>query len=274
MKGLTPVYSNERRGFAFEMKFLLPATTGEVVLAWARQQLCPDPHVKESSHGTYQVNSLYFDAPKLEVYHRVGSYARSKYRVRRYGGEKTIFLERKLKTKGQVGKRRTRIPDEELPLLNQDLPLRAWPGYWFHRRLLARQLTARCQITYKRAALVGMGNEGAIRLTLDRDILCFPTRDLSIQDTAAAWTPILANQSILELKFPITMPGLFKSLIQELGLTPQPVSKYRLSVQAFGWDPALGANPSVSGNGHVTGPGLTPDHPSGGTSSLESGGRQ
>ena len=271
MKGLTPVYSNERRDFAFETKFLLPATTSEVVLAWARQQLCPDPHVNESSHGTYQVNSLYFDSPKLEVYHRVGSYARCKYRVRRYGGEKTIFLERKLKTKGQVGKRRTRIPDEDLPLLQQELPLRAWPGYWFHRRLLARQLTARCQITYKRVALVGMSNEGPIRLTLDRDILCFPTTDLSVHDTAA-WMPILANQSILELKFPITMPALFKSLIQELGLTPQPVSKYRLSVQAFGWDPALEANSSVSGNGHVAAPELTPNQPASATPSIESGG--
>src|SRR6187401_1760670 len=103
MKGFDSVYSNERRDFAYEMKFLLSEPRGEEVLGWARQRLCPDPHAKESSHGAYQVNSLYFDTPNLEVYHRVGSYGRCKYRVRRYGGEKTIFLERKLKTKGQVG---------------------------------------------------------------------------------------------------------------------------------------------------------------------------
>jgi hypothetical protein len=43
----------------------------------------------------------------------------------------------------------------------------------------------------------------------------------------------LTNETIIELKYRKSLPGLFKNLIQELALNPQPVSKYRLSMEAF-----------------------------------------
>lgn len=260
MQASSPVYLNEKRDFAYELKFLLPASAGELALAWAQQHLCPDPQANGSTNGSYLVNSLYFDTPKLDVYNRTGSYSRCKYRVRRYGSETAIFLERKLKSRGQVGKRRTRIPDDELLLLNQKAPLPAWPGYWFHRRLLARDLSPRCQISYERVALIGMSSEGPVRLTLDRQVRCLPAINWTLAD-AAGWKPILVNEWILELKFRLAWPALFKTLTEELGLTPQPVSKYRLSVQAFGWDPASQNACGAQGNGHVPEANLTMNLP-------------
>ena len=109
-----------------------------------------------------------------------------------------------------------------------------------------RGLSPRCQIIYARVALVGMSSEGPVRLTLDRDIRSFPTTDWLVADTNEG-TPLLTNQRILELKFRSSLPAIFKGLIEELGLTAQAVSKYRLSIDAFGWSQPSDAN----GNGHV-----------------------
>src|SRR3954471_17584026 len=108
----------EKRDGAYEIKFLVPTATADAALAWARQHLAPDPHAQSGTDGDgYRVNSLYFDTQGLDVYRRNGSYGKSKYRVRRYGDESAIFLERKLKSGGLVSKKRTRIPDQELARL-------------------------------------------------------------------------------------------------------------------------------------------------------------
>lgn len=243
--------STEKRDGAYEMKFILPAEAAETVLVWARKHLSPDPHGGTSNGDGYRVNSLYFDTPKLDVYQRNGSYGKAKYRVRRYGSEANIFLERKLKSRGLVSKRRTRIPDADIFRLVNGDATPDWIGYWFRRRLLARRLFPKCQIRYQRVARVGETPEGPVRLTLDREVSAFPSKEYHVYE-AGPWKPILPDQCILELKFRNGVPILFKSLIDELQLTAQPVSKYRLCIQAAGLDPkpALEAAPSM--NGHAS----------------------
>jgi hypothetical protein len=51
------------------------------------------------------------------------------------------------------------------------------------------------------------------------------------------------DQIILELKFRYGMPALFKYLVEEFALTPQPFSKYRLAVAVLDLAP-----PPVSEN--------------------------
>src|SRR3954471_1307785 len=132
----------EKRDGAYEIKFLVPTATADAALAWARQHLAPDPHAQSGTDGDgYRVNSLYFDTANLDVYRRNGSYGKSKYRVRRYGAEPSIFLERKLKARSLVSTRRTRISDLELPRLAQTQLEPGWVGYWFGRRLVLRRLS-------------------------------------------------------------------------------------------------------------------------------------
>jgi hypothetical protein len=234
---MNPAFSlhfTEKRDFARELKFVLPSAQAETVLSWAREHLVPDPNANGAGEVGYTVNSLYFDTPGLDVYHRKGSYGRCKYRIRRYGAETSIFLERKLKTNGRVGKRRTRVPDPEITFLNQHAAAPAWGGYWFYRRLVARQLAPQCQIAYQRSAWVGMAPDGAVRLTLDRGVRSFPSQQLGVAEDGP-WIPILTDRCILELKYRTTLPDVFRGLIQQLSLQPQPISKYRLTVQAFGW---------------------------------------
>jgi len=149
-----------------------------------------------------------------------------------------------------VSKRRTRVPDQELAHLARD-PEPDWVGYWFCRRLLVRQLLPKCQIAYQRVARLGMTPAGPIRLTVDRTVQAFPTDEYGVRE-AGNWVELLPDKCILELKFRLGMPPLFKSLIDQLALAPQPVSKYRLSMQAFGLAPAAPVDGAVAHNGHVS----------------------
>lgn len=241
--------ASEKRDAAYEIKFLIPSALADAVMAWARRELAPDPHAEDGNPDGYRVNSLYFDTPGLDVYRRQGSYGKAKYRVRRYGSDRIIFLERKLKSRGLVSKRRTRIPDEELRRLGLEELEQDWVGYWFRRRLAARQLFPRCQIRYQRVARVGMTASGPIRLTIDRSVAAFASGEYGIHEDGP-WTPLLPEQCILELKFRIEMPALYKSLTEELSLTPQPVSKYRLGIQTCGLDPSQ-KNGEAQPNDHV-----------------------
>src|SRR5207237_725226 len=109
---------------------------------------------------------------------RKGSFGRSKYRVRRYGQSEVTFLERKLKTRGLLTKRRSVVEFDELARLANADPEPGWAGYWFHRRLLARGLGPRCQISYHRTARIAMTRYGPTRLTLDENLRALPAAGL------------------------------------------------------------------------------------------------
>ena len=222
----------ENREFASEIKFLVSPALADQIRDWARGRLAPDPNAAGESGDAYPVTSLYFDTEHLDVFHRKGSFGRSKYRVRRYGQSEITFLERKLKTRGLLTKRRSIVKLDELEHLASAEPERGWAGYWFHRRLLARRLEARCQISYHRTARVAMSKYGPIRLTLDKNLRAVPAAGLWFSEQTG--TCLLENQNILELKFRCEMPVLFKYLVEEFALNPQSISKYRLAASGLG----------------------------------------
>ncbi len=249
MKIVGSATATEKRAAAYEIKFVLSADVAERVLGWARSHLAPDPHADGATGDRYRVNSLYFDTKNLDTYRRQGSYAKSKYRIRRYGTDAGLFLERKLKSRGLVSKRRTHIPAGDLWKVACPEPDWDWTGSWFRRRLDLRRLHPRCQIRYERVARLGMAADGPIRLTVDRNLDAFVTGDCEVAEKGA-WVPLLPGHCILELKFRLVMPVQFKQLLEEVSLTPQPVSKYRLSIQAFGLDPEARDLQPARGNGH------------------------
>lgn len=227
----------ENREFASEIKFLVTPVIAAQIRDWARGRLISDPNASDESGDGYQITSLYFDTGQFDVFQRKGSFGRSKYRIRRYGQSEVVFLERKLKTRGLLTKRRSIVKLEELKRLAGETPAWDWPGFWFHRRFLARSLGPVCQIAYHRTARVAMTRHGPIRLTLDENPRAVPTGELSFCEDEGRL--LLPDQVILELKFRYELPVLFKSLAEEFALNSQPVSKYRLAVAALG----LGAAP-------------------------------
>ena len=226
----------ENRAFASEIKFLVTPALAAQLRPWAKAHLGVDPYVSEEFGDAYRTTSIYFDTAGLDVYHRRGSFGRSKYRIRRYGAAEAVFLERKLKTHDLVSKRRSIICVGDLAWLAGPEARTEWAGYWFHRRLLARKLAPVCQISYLRNAYVARTDYGPIRLTLDQEIRALPLDRLAFR---AAGNSTLLSQAefILELKYVHQTPALFKSMVEQFQLRPAPVSKYRLAAVALGLAP-------------------------------------
>lgn len=219
----------ENRAFVAEIKFFVPPDRFDDLRGWARARLRPDPYGSGPFGDTYQTNSLYFDTRELDVFHRRGSYGRSKYRVRRYGDAAELFFERKLKTHDHVSKRRSIVDIAELPRLGAGDPKKGWAGHWFHRRVLARDLGVVCQVAYDRTALVHSNGHGPIRMTLDRNVRAIATNGLAFHPLDAE--PALTGENaILELKFYRAIPPIFEEMIAEFALSPCPISKYRIAV--------------------------------------------
>ncbi len=218
---------------AFELKFLLDEAGARQVRDWADRHLALDPHGEAALGGAYRTTSLYCDTPELDVYHRSAGYRRSKYRVRRYGAEPAVFLERKTKKGDRVSKQRTLVPLEEMARLVPPLSLVDWAGHWFHARLRERRLAPACRISYQRMAYVGSCSDGPLRLTLDQGIRGALAGEWCLAPFEGG-LPLLVGQVILELKFHAALPGPFKELVWGMNLAPRPVSKYRLCREACG----------------------------------------
>ena len=242
-------HARETRPFASEVKFVVNAETGRRIREWIRGNLEPDPHGGGSFNDEYRTTSLYFDTALGDVFHRRGSFGRSKYRVRRYGTASFVFLERKLRKPGILVKRRTTVDLDALDRLSDSRPYPDWPGDWFHRRLLLRQIKPVCQVSYSRTARFARTPEGPVRLTIDEDVrvvLAGTTRFSGMGGQL-----VVPGQMILELKYRQHVPAIFKRLVEEFALEPERVSKYRVGMTVLAAaGPALPA--LTPGNGaHV-----------------------
>lgn len=225
-------HARETRPFASEVKFVVESATGARIREWARTNLEPDPHGGGAFNDEYHTASLYFDTAGGDVFHQRGSFGRSKYRVRRYGSASFVFLERKLRKPGILVKRRTTVALDEIDRLSHSRADPEWPGDWFHRRLLLRQITPICELSYSRTARFARTAEGPVRLTLDQDIRVLPAAAPRFSGNGGAL--VVDGQMILELKYRQHAPAIFKRLVEEFGLEPQRASKYRLGMTALG----------------------------------------
>ncbi|HEY7473478.1 MAG TPA: polyphosphate polymerase domain-containing protein [Vicinamibacterales bacterium] len=231
MARVTETETREIRDYAFEIKFLVDPALGQRIREWTRDRLPPDPNGAGPAGDEYRITSLYFDTADYDVFRRQRSYGRSKYRIRRYGQSDVAFLERKLRTSTLLSKRRTCVALEDLACLAMDEVSSQWPGSWFKRRLAARGLHPRCQVSYQRSARVGVDEHGPFRVTLDDQLTVMPADGL--QFIGGAGTPLIHRGFILELKYRETPPAVFKQLVEEFALNPKRVSKYRLGVLAL-----------------------------------------
>lgn len=216
-----------------EQKFSLSPALATEVRSWARAHMSPDPHGGGGHADAYTIHSLYFDTDNFDVLRRNGSFGRGKYRIRRYGAGDVVFLERKMKSSGLISKRRTVVPITELARTSERQPDRRWAGFWYHRRILARDLSPVCQIQYSRTARMAAAEQGTFRLTLDDGISTSLADGLSF--APAPQVAFAGDRVILEMKFRGRTPALAQKLIDEFQLQPQPSSKYRIAGSLLGF---------------------------------------
>ena len=193
------IHLRESRVHAREIKFVVDAARGPEVQAWMRANLAPDEFGSGPEHDQFETSSLYFETAEFDVYHRRGSYGNSKYRIRRYGGSPIMFLERKFRTDRVLIKRRTTAVLEDFARLDGNQPDPTWYGYWFHRRLVARQLKPLVQVSYVRTARLGHSEHGKARMTIDFDLRVLPLPDKAF--LPGVGLPLLEGQNIIEVKY-------------------------------------------------------------------------
>jgi hypothetical protein len=224
--------TQEIRDAAREIKFVVDRAAAAEILAWTRARLAPDINAGGEFGDAYHTSTLYFDTPAFAVYQRLGSYRRSKYRIRCYGGADMVFLERKLRTAALLSKRRTSMPMAGLPGIFEAGSDPRWPGSWFTRRLEARRLSPVCQVSYRRHARVGAGTFGPLRVTFDEGLVARPNQGLTFEpeDTGCC---VLEASTIVEIKFRVDMPAVLRQLVETFALEPASISKYRLSMDAL-----------------------------------------
>jgi len=237
------VNSRETRDFARELKFLVDEGRAPALREWARARLARDRFGSGSHGDDYTTTSLYFETPGFDVYHRRGSYGRSKFRIRRYGSAEVVFLERKFRTNRLLAKRRTTVPILEMDHLAAPTAIASWPGYWFHRRVLLRRLSPLIQMSYDRTARVGMASAGPMRMTIDTNLRVLPMPDRAF--IPGVGFPLIEGKCIVELKYRVDVPAVFKELVETFNLAPSPVSKYRIGLGALDYAP-LTADPAAA----------------------------
>jgi hypothetical protein len=235
---------------AYELKFLLTEDQAAAATDRVRTRLSPDPHADPALGGAYRTTSIYTDTPRFDVLRRNGDYATSKCRVRRYGANGPVFLERKDKDGNRVRKCRATVPADDLAILSRRHAPADWVGGWFHQQLASRELSPVCRISYERVAFMGATEGGTVRVTFDRNICGEPVDGWSFR-TVADQPELLPGFVVCEFKFRVTLPLLLKEVIAELALTPTTVSKYRRFCRAAG----LGGEPGVSAAGACEGAG-------------------
>jgi hypothetical protein len=218
------------RGFTSELKFVVDTAVGQQIREWARERLAADPHGAGTWSDEYRVSSVYFDTDARDVFHRRGSYGRSKYRIRRYEDDRTVYLERKLRTGALLAKRRTSIDLGTLPLINGS-SLNGDATAWFRRRVALRALRPVCQVSYARVARMSDTPSGPARLTLDEAIAAFASNAFTFEERPGI--ALLDGYAILELKYRGTIPAVFKEAVETFALSPRRWSKYRAAAAAL-----------------------------------------
>ncbi len=227
-QGQSPGFgSSAGLGDAYELKFQLSPSEACTIEAWARQLMSPDSH---GDNGCYRITSIYCDTAALDVFHRSPGYRRHKHRLRCYDGNPTVYLERKSKKGDLVRKKRVEIVPDELPLLSETVTPETWSGLWFHRRVQKRALQPTCLIAYQRTAFFGGSSESPLRLTLDTNLRGAKARGWEVPRLDDG-LPLLPGSVLLELKFHLAMPDLFRQLLPLLPLQTARVSKYRRCVE-------------------------------------------
>lgn len=215
-----------------ERKFLLSSPEADQVRHWALQHLLPDPH-GEDPDGAYRVQSLYLDSREMASYHRAPSEPVARFRLRRYGEERIVHLERKLRRESHVHKRRTAVPVEELAWLNGSVPPPAWDGAWFRDECRRLELRPVCEVSYLRHAWLGEVGGAPVRLTLDRNIVAGPQPRLKAPEVVRFETSIWDGY-ILEIKCRAEIPSGLRTLVEAFPQSETRLSKYCRAVSRCG----------------------------------------
>ncbi|MBI4114522.1 MAG: polyphosphate polymerase domain-containing protein [Candidatus Niyogibacteria bacterium] len=217
----------------FEFKYFLSPQEEFLIKKRIRPFMQLDEKVKNSSRGSYEVWSLYYDSPRLYYYEQKkdGVKSRKKIRWRTYKHDGTfirdVFFEIKRKHDAVILKDRIYLPREQYgedSILAQKNDI---ADEFLQDRLL-RSLRPHMLVVYEREPYVGTYNENA-RMTFDRHIRAAESDSLFY---GGRFFPVLEGKTIMEIKFNGTLPFYIHKIVQEFNLERVSYSKYCEAIDA------------------------------------------
>ncbi len=232
----------ESRFRRYECKYTIPESMSGEIRRFIEPYVDVDPHAADSPDRSYDITSLYLDAPDLKLFweSQEGILSRIKLRIRRYCecDDAPLFMEIKRRYNRLVLKGRSRLAQSAVAILlaggapdtsRLDGEERAcydefvgWIARWFAQPVI--------WVRYRREAFVGTMNPG-IRITMDRNLRCAPALHTSNSAPPASWRPIETRQVVLELKFNQTFPDWMGRLVKQFCLRQRSFSKYGFAVR-------------------------------------------
>jgi len=249
---LSDFHRLERR----EFKYLIPEATAQKLRRAIRPYCVPDAHVADKPSRSYSIESLYFDARDLRLFHENehASFDRIKLRARTYpeAGSNKVYLEVKRRS-GDVVEKTRGVVDEAIALELLDrsrVPSRAAeeairrdPGVERFFTLFSIHCAEPVAIVrYDREPYVSMVDDYA-RITFDRNIVARDAQSIDFlraDQGAGEFRPLdhaehswgAGSMVLLELKFTQDVPIWMVDLVQNLELLRGSFSKYGRAVRA------------------------------------------
>ncbi len=210
-----------------EFKYLIDARAYHAVKAAISSVMSADSH---SQNGGYPIRSLYFD----DMYGSAlsekesGVQFRQKYRVRIYGNDGIIKLERKEKLGNYIAKQSATISKEQFYMLcdgDADFLLQ---GGDMERDMFAEIRTKRLApaviVDYYREAFVC--DEGNVRITFDTALNAGVNTADIFSDNIRSFPCYDAGMLLMEVKYDDYLPLYIKNALQAGSFTSTAFSKY------------------------------------------------
>lgn len=225
----------------FELKYHIDESVAQEVRNAVSGRLELDPFGQDQPDWSYPIHSLYLDSPDLTLYNSTlnGERNRFKLRVRFYDGEldDPVFLEIKRRVNECILKERAIIRRDRLSSMLEKL----WPSpddfidptaaqldaaRNFCRRIDQLRAVPISHVSYRREAWFLPG-QNAVRVTLDRDIVCEPRSTFSTSTQLKRPSDVFdPGEVILEIKFTERFPAWLAAVVRELGLVRTGAAKY------------------------------------------------
>ncbi|MCA9538022.1 MAG: polyphosphate polymerase domain-containing protein [Myxococcales bacterium] len=239
----------DRKIERYEAKYRIPVELVEPIRQYTLSICDPD---SANQGGRYFISSLYLDNRERRLYRETADRVSHRYklRVRRYLGDKIVFLEIKRRIKGIIVKSRVKLPFSAWPAVLHhpaqvaDLPLSARDRSTvddFVNRCLLIGAEPAAVVRYEREAFVSR-LDGYARVTFDHRIMGRRPDDWSVPvlDSEGPWIPVdeprrfdLPHSGVvLELKATMAVPMWMTNLVKRFNLTRTGFSKYACCLEA------------------------------------------
>ena len=220
------------KNFRHEYKYLISRASAELLKRRLPHVMQRDQHAGPT--GCYTIRSLYFDDLAFNAFEEKvsGVDNRTKYRIRCYNYEDTVFkLERKEKKGHLTHKTAQTVSREDVVSLQGD-PRSRCPH---HPEGLTEELRLLCLtkgakpvvlVDYDRTPFVSV--YGNTRITIDENLRTIPYKGDIFADAHPAIPVLEPGQVILEVKFDDFLPGHLSAALADIPKVPMAISKFAM----------------------------------------------